>query len=251
MYSEKIENIIDAIVASGELDDASLSVLRNAAKKDGEDPEEIIVIVRGRIAKAKKANTASARPAMSNKIGGQKKKCPSCGADWIPGTAVCPECGYVFSGIGTTRSADKLYDELQKFNANNQTKSDGGILHSYLKFYNLADDGTSDIARRKMDLIKSFPIPNSREDLIDFLSSLQPMADIKGPKTGVRGGGPRGFAFGKDKTEDLSYAYWILFSNCINKARLSFATDKDFIPFFDYYDEITKKGINIFRKNKK
>ena len=250
MYSEKLENLIDAIVASGELDDAALSVLNRTAKNEGEDPEEILVIVRGRIAKAKQASPASEQPAMSDKIGGHKKKCPACGADYIPGTAVCPECGYVFSGIGTTRSADRLYEELQKFNNANQTKSGGGILHSYLKMYNLADDGISDIARRKMDIIQSFPIPNSREDLIDFLSSLQPKADINGPKTGTRGGGPRGLAFGKDKTEDLSYAYWVLFSNCINKARMSFAADKDFIPFFDYYDEVTsKKGFtNIFRK---
>lgn len=252
MYSEKLESIIDAIVEEGSLDESSFAVLKNAAIKDGEDPDEVCIIVKGRIAKAKKA-VSSVQPTAtpSNKIGGPAKKCPACGADYIPGTAVCPECGYVFSGIGASSSAEKLYNRLQEFNNQNRTKSDGGMMSAFLKMYHLSDDGTGDIARRKMDLIQSFPVPNNREDLFDFLTSLQPKADINGPKTGVKGGGIPGSTFGKQKTEDLSYAYWLLFSNCINKAKISFPNDKDFSSFFEFYDKLTsssKSAFNIFKK---
>ena len=51
--------------------------------------------------------------------------------------------------------------------------------------------------------------------------------------------------------EDLSYAYWLLYSNCINKAKLSFSKDKDFEPYFASFDEEIRstKGIIGYLRN--
>ena len=114
--------------------------------------------------------------------------------------------------------------------------------------YNLKDDGMADIARRKMSLIQSFPVPNAREDLLDLLSALQPMANHKGPKEGFTGGGMRGTAIGGKIKEDVSYGYWLLFCNCINKAKISFAGDAAFKPFFDFYDKSSSRGFFSFFK---
>lgn len=252
MYSEKLESIIDAIVEDGSLDESSIAVLKNVAVKEGEDPDEVCLIAKGRIAKAKKSSS-SAQPAtvQSNKVGGPMRKCPACGADYIPGTAICPECGYVFSGVGASSSAERLYKSLQEFNNQNKSTSDGGVVSSLLKMYNLSDDGSSDIARRKMDIIQSFPVPNTREDLLDFLTSLQPKVDINGPKNGIKGGGIPGIGISTPKTENLSYAYWLLFSNCINKARISFANDENFTPFFEFYNKLTSSSKGMFSMFKK
>ena len=260
MYSEKLESLISDIIADGEIEEAEMNVLKKAAEREGEDPDELEIVIKGRLAKMKKqeaeSNNSSSMPnaTQSNKIGGTTMRCPACGALYIVGTAACPECGYAFSGIQATRSSEKLYQTLLEFNENNKVsvkseeKPSGGIIGSYFnamgldksamkKMYNLGDDGESDIARRKMDVIKDFPVPNSREDLIDFLTSIQPKADPSAPKNGMTGWGVPGTAIGsRQKKEDLGYAYWLLYANCINKARLAFASDPDFAPFFAFYD---------------
>ena len=44
---------------------------------------------------------------------------------------------------------------------------------------------------------------------------------------------------------DLSYAYWLLYTNCINKAKISFKNDKDFEPYFVLYEKELKKTKGI------
>jgi hypothetical protein len=259
MYSEKLESLISDIIADGEIEEAEMNVLKKAAVREGEDPDELEIVIKGRLAKMKKqeSESNSSSPSMPNatqsdKIGGTAMRCPACGALYVVGTAACPECGYAFSGIKSTRSSEKLYETLLKFNEENKIEkmpeTPTGAVGSFFgamgmdkssmkKMYNLGDDGESDIARRKMDVIKDFPVPNSREDLIDFLTSIQPKADPSAPKSGMTGWGVPGTAIGsRQKKEDLGYAYWLLYANCINKARLAFASDPDFAPFFAFYD---------------
>lgn len=251
--------LIEMAIADGELSEQEKRVLFKNAQEEGIDLDEFEMVINAKLfekqKEIKKENQpkqeAPTRPLQSNKIGGPVKKCPACGANYIPGTAVCPECGYIFSGITTTSSAEKLYNKLQEFNNQNRLKSEDSIVGSFLKMYNLSDSGASDIARRKMDVIQSFPVPNNREDLIDLLTSLEPKSNINGPKNGVSGGGIPGIGIQRDKKEDLSYAYWLLFSNCINKAKVSFAKDKDFAPFFEYYERTTASATGIFNRFKK
>ena len=87
------------------------------------------------------------------------------------------------------------------------------------------------------EVCKEFPVPNAREDLLDFITSLQPKANPKGPKTGYESKMTVMSYSGKEYTEDLSYAYWLLFCNCINKAQVSFHSDPDFQRFFSWYEE--------------
>ena len=257
MYSEKLEGLISDIIADGEIEEAEMNVLKKAAEREGEDPEELEIVIKGRLAKMKKQEAEKAAPSMPNatqsdKLGGTAMRCPACGALYVVGTAACPECGYAFSGIKATSSAEKLYQTLLDFNEKNkvivkneEAKTNVGAFFgamgldksSMKKMYHLGDDGESDVARRKMDVIKDFPVPNSREDLIDFLTSIQPKADPSAPKSGMSGGGIPGVAIpGKERKEDLGYAYWLLYANCINKARLAFASDPDFASFFAFYD---------------
>ena len=98
------------------------------------------------------------------------------------------------------------------------------------------------IRGHKMDIISTFPVPNTRADLLDFLTMLQSRVNSLGSRDGSS-------LLGQ---EDLSYACWLLYTNCINKAKLSFSKDKDFKPYFLTYDEevIKRKGIiGYLRRN--
>lgn len=71
---------------------------------------------------------------------GTIRKCPNCGAE-LPGmVAVCPQCGHEISGVGANVSVREFFDNYQKEH----------------------DD------RRKLDMINNYPIPNTKEDLLEF-----------------------------------------------------------------------------------
>ena len=257
MYSEELEMLMDAALADGELTEKEKQILFKRAQAEGVDLDEFEMILDARLIKQKKANQAKAEmPAPQSDKFGEVKKCPACGAIHVVGTAVCPECGYAFSGVGPTRSAIKLYEELQKFNQMNakEQKSDyhefKGITSAIGSAYgNLFKEALNrgkkteeqDLAMRKFDLIQSFPVPNNREDLIDFLTAIQPKADPNAPQTGYDTKRTLQTASGRMYIENLGYAYWLLYSNCINKARISFANDPDFAPFFAFYESKTIK----------
>lgn len=249
MYSEKIEGIIEAILNVGEMDESQLAVLKRVAEKEGEDPDELEIVVKGRLAKMKKAVVGPAN--LPNAKHGNVMKCPSCGAQVVGGTAVCPECGYTFSNVSANSSIEKLQAKLDDFNRRQEQREDSrGIRSTISHSLGKSLGGTNNIYIHKMDIVKNFPVPNTRADLLDFLTMIQPMVDITGPREGFRN--VKGFnEVLSHVEEDLSYAYWLLYTNCINKARLSFSNDSDFSSYFAFYEqEIEKtKGIIGYLKS--
>ena len=98
---------------------------------------------------------------------------------------------------------------------------------------------TDELGSRKDEIVMNFPVPNTRADLLEFLSSLQPKAKNK----------KRSFIETDEKARLASpYAYWQLYCNCINKAKISFNNDKSFEPYFNYYEEMNQKPQGLFGK---
>jgi hypothetical protein len=79
------------------------------------------------------------KPAME-KVG-NIRKCPACGAEVPAMTAVCPSCGHEFSNVKVASSVQTFFEKL--------------------------DTVYSD--KEKISLIKSFPVPNAKEDLLEFI----------------------------------------------------------------------------------
>lgn len=231
MYSEKLEGLMEAIVADGEIEESEMAILKKAAVKEGEDPDELEIVVRGRLAKMKRAQAAAVPPApanVSNAKQGNVMKCPSCGAQVIGGKAFCPECGYNFSNVKANSSAEKLAAKLQELSEKENAGAEAnGILSGLGKMYGGWFSQTARIFTGKKSpqatYIENFPVPNTREDLLEFLTSIQPKA--KKPSSFTR------------NSPLLEYSYWVLYSNCINKARISFKDDPDFQFFFEYYNK--------------
>ncbi|MDR1933209.1 MAG: zinc-ribbon domain-containing protein [Spirochaetales bacterium] len=74
---------------------------------------------------------------------GQVKKCPSCGMPIESFQARCPSCGFELNAAQVVSSLKEFTDKLQKS----------------------ADDDDYEI---RNSLIENFPIPNNREDLLEF-----------------------------------------------------------------------------------
>ena len=231
MLSKELEEIVEAALADGVLTDKERAVLHKRAQAEGVDPDELDIVLDGRLAKIKRSEDWL-RPAPPQNLANQKLgnivKCPNCGAQVKGGSAVCTECGYAFSNVSANSSAEKLQAKLDEFNRRQEQRADS---RGYLR---TVFDNTSR-CKQKMEIISTFPVPNTRADLLEILAMLQARANATGPRHGK----------GLGDTEDLSYAYWLLYTNCINKAKLSFPNDNDFQYYFQTYEKQLQKTKGI------
>lgn len=189
MYSEQLESIIDAALADGVLTDKEREVLHKRAALEGVDPDELDVVIEGRLAKKKKEEDmlrpTPPQSVMSNKVG-SVLKCPNCGADYQQGTIKCPECGHEFINRTAVSSAVQMNDGIQKIieKFNNREKRESAI----------------------EDYILNFPIPSTRDDLIEFIPAMAARLH-------------------SDLTNSLHGAYLAKLKEAINKAKIFFPND--------------------------
>lgn len=229
MFSKELEEVIDAALADGVLTDKERAVLHKRAIAEGVDPDELDVIIEGRLAKIKKSEDWL-RPAPPQHLATEKLgnvlKCPSCGAQVVGGSAICPECGYTFSNVQANSSSERLLEKLEEYNRRQEAKpiANNSVLGSIIQTPERIM-AMNNAYKYKLDIVSSFPVPNTRADLLEFLTMIQAKAKSTGSKSGRS----------VDGQEDLSYGYWLLYSNCINKAKISFSSDPDFAPYFEHY----------------
>ena len=129
----------------GEITEAEKQVLLKRAMEEGIDLAEFEMILNAKIYEMKLKRNDTPQPSQSNKYG-DIKKCPACGAIVASYQGRCDECGHEFENIKANSTATQLADKL------------------------LCE---SDI-RRKIEIIETFPIPITKADLIELLTSLKP-----------------------------------------------------------------------------
>ncbi|MBO4580901.1 MAG: hypothetical protein J5701_01265 [Bacteroidales bacterium] len=205
MYNEQLEQLIDAALADGELTEKEKQILFKKAQAMGVDLDEFEMVLDARLVKLKKAEAekaASSAP-KSNKLG-DVKKCPACGAMVQSYQGVCPECGYAFEGVDANLSSKKLAEAILKM----EEKRD----YSQVKA-----------------LIEHFPIPNTKSDMIEFITSLS-----------------------SKKEGDYYYSvYKTKLDECIIRAKLLFPNDPLLQPLINSIEEKlnTKKKKLVQQRN--
>lgn len=130
---------------------------------------------------------------------GNVKECPRCKGIVLGGYAKCPECGYAFMNVDANSSAKLLDSRL---------------------------NGVTDYEKRA-HIISSFPIPNTREDLMEFLSALEPKAFARHK--------------GDDNERKEKKAYYEKYVECLNKAKISFGDDVATQMFVEHYNADKRK----------
>ena len=225
MFSKELEEIIDAALADGVLTDKERSVLHKRAQAEGVDSDELDVVIDGRLAKIKKQEDWL-RPTPPHNLPNEKKgnviKCPNCGCTDISGRAVCPDCGYVFTNVKANQSAERLAEQL----ATVEKERRKDLVGDMSSLFGISGGKVAE----KVSIIKNFPVPNTRDDLLEFLSMLKPKSSKYGKPSSDSP---------IDKLE--SKAYYIKFAECVDKARLSFDKDPAFQPYFEFYKKEEKR----------
>ena len=180
LYDPRLEKLIDLALADGELTEKEKQVLFKKAESMGIDLDEFEMVLDARLhqeSQAKQSPTPVSSAPQSNKYG-DVKKCPACGAMIDSFSARCPECGHEFSNIAANSSIQKLFEMLNEVEA--ESKNDavtliGGIGRVYGDVFSSALGGNKD-TRKKKAIIQNFPIPTTKDDILEFLSLAVPLA---------------------------------------------------------------------------
>ena len=155
MYDERIENLIKAALADGVLTEKEKQILFKRAQEQGIDLDEFEMVLDARLVELHKAEEAKTSAPKSTKFG-DVRKCPACGA-LVPAMAVsCADCGFEFTGIEASSSAQTLSKEISKIKKSSKWDFDNSEIE---------------------ELIKHFPVPNAKHDLFDLIVYLKQYID--------------------------------------------------------------------------
>lgn len=172
MFSKELENLIQATLADGQLEDYEKAALVKRAQAEGVDLTELEIYINS-ILQRREREANQKKEEKERALNKQKKEafgrvCPNCGAQVLPMAIKC-ECGYEFTTNRQISSVQILSEKIEK------------ILEQPLP--NDAKKREDEIEKRDQqirEIISIFPVPNTKEDIIEFLSLSLPKSRRKG-----------------------------------------------------------------------
>lgn len=189
IYSDRLNKLIDMAVADGQLTDKEMQVLLRNAQQEGVDLDEFEMVLSAKLYEQQQrirqgqvqqmsqmappppvAAPAPVQP-QSNKVG-TVKKCPACGAMLDSFQTRCPECGMELSGVKANASIQQLFEMLNEIESTRAQQSTKSRIASIL----FTGDMVDNVTKRKIDCVNNFPIPTTREDILEFLCLAIPLA---------------------------------------------------------------------------
>lgn len=187
MYNEQIENLINMALADGELTEKEKQILFKKAEAAGIDLDEFEMVLDARLYERQKLqNAENAASASMNAAApksekfGDIKKCPACGAMVQSFQTRCSDCSHEFSNIGANVSIGKLFEMLNACENERKEESATSISGAFGKLMMEGLKMGDKVLEKKKSIISGFPIPNTKDDILEFLSTAIPNAKQKG-----------------------------------------------------------------------
>lgn len=174
MFSKELENLIKATLEDGVLEDYEKAALVKRAEAEGVDLTELEIYINSLLQRRKRELEKQQNAEFAAKEKHRKEEfgkiCPACGRQVQSLTLVC-ECGYEFKTERRVSSVKVLSEKIDKI----QSRPLNGIPNS-IEW--LADKKQRD--QEVLDAITIFPVPNTKEDIMEFLAWAAPNAKFKG-----------------------------------------------------------------------
>lgn len=222
----EIEKLIKIAIADGEITDKERSIILRKAESLGLDKDEIEMILEGELTiLQKQSQKTTQNPTKSNKEG-DLKKCPSCGAPVQSFSTKCSDCGHEFRNIKASHSILNLFELITQAEAEERgaARNQSGVMWNLMGVFQLE----TQVANRIATVIASFPIPNTKEDILEFLSQAISKSETKSffqiPQTDVRNNHNKVASAWKNKCQEI-----------VMKARFSMKDDKRTLGEIEQY----------------
>ena len=158
MFSKELENLINATLEDGVLEEYEKAALVKRAQAEGVDLTELEIYINSILQRRKRERT-KAEEARQEIMDKKKKEaygrvCPNCGKQVNSMTLKC-DCGYEFTNNAVRSSVQILADKIEKIKN---------------RYSDIKDDNKRDDVRTKeiVDAITIYPVPNTKEDIIEF-----------------------------------------------------------------------------------
>lgn len=155
---------------------------------------------------------------------GNIHKCPNCGEILDSFIANCPTCGYELRETKSTNALSEFVSKLEEIESKRENVKDSAIKNLYFgKTLTKTDE-------QKISLIRSFSIPNTKEDLYEFLvlSKSNIQIDLY-QNTQLN-----------DARLEVSNAWKAKFEQAYHKAKFVFVNDNRMSEIQAMYDETNK-----------
>jgi len=160
---------------------------------------------------------------------GEVHKCPNCGETLKSFNANCPACGYELRSAKSTDSVGELTLRLEQIESTRVVEKPRSI---YKAAY--SESIVSKTDEQKATLIRTFPIPNTKEDLFEFIILAKSNVDSDLYVNDIH-----------NSARVVSDAWKSKFEQAYQKAKLTFGTDSDFSNVQSLYMQLyggIKKG---------
>lgn len=141
-------------------------------------------------------------------------KCPNCGETLESFATRCPSCGIELRDLSSANSIQRLANQLELIES--ERHKDGGI--SVIQ--RIQGDKLSKTDARLVTTIKSFPIPNTKEDLLEFVVMASSNLDYHSYENESSGA--------QTSQRAVSDAWLAKLNQAYSKAKLSFPNDDAF-----------------------
>jgi len=158
--NQEIEQLIELALADGQLTEKERSVIINKALSLGLDQDEVEMILEGKLHQLETGRTKSNKEKIGN-----IKTCPACGSNIKSMKLTCEDCGHEFANIEANKSITNLLNRINSLHKEPNEKE------------NLFN-------QRKAEVINNTAIPNSKEDLIEFLTICSSQSGVAFTKRG-------------------------------------------------------------------
>lgn len=172
MFSKELESLIQATLEDGILEDNEKAALVKRAQNEGVDLDELEIYINSILQKRKRELNEKKESEYSQiekeKKAALGKVCPKCGRQVAPLTLVC-ECGHEFTEQKKSESSvEKLAKKIDEINS------------SETRWREEDEDARKRKDQEIRDVIMMFPVPNTKEDIMEFLALAAPYSKYKG-----------------------------------------------------------------------
>lgn len=228
--NSELEKLIDMVVADGQITEKERAFVIKKAIELGVDPDEAEIYLDGRLHQVNQTNQQTTPLEKKSNKEGDIKKCPACGSPVQSFNIKCGDCGHEFRNIETVNSV-KLF--FSKMNELESQRNEDTLTSSFSSAMSAtAFGGESKVDRQKREMIANFPIPNSKEDFLEFLTLALPKAIESGSWfTKNFGQG----AWEHRRHNQFAKVWKTKCEQIIMKARLSMKEDKKTLDEVEYY----------------